>query len=626
MMQIFLFFILFLFTAHPISAQQAQLSQRWVCLKVDWCLDQAAWAEPTPRAVPNPLCSAAGRNLAVSGHRVRLTAKPDAKPLPNADTYIVECLATSTGQVCTTGSTVNDMLIYGKDNTASLKTSDSYIFQGLFKSDGVTTAASPLKSKTAGDIDPVEWQSYSKGNARKFLALNFFDPNAGSNLMGAGAEQQGTFSFEVQSNTKDCVSISWDPYGRVFDSQSLEPIPHVSVTLLKKRSAGIFSPLLPTEILGGAINNPYTTDENGYFSFVVPDGTYTLSASNKNYIFPNNNTKLNSGYIKAYSDLYPNATGGEIAQVGTVLHRDIPLDSKTGIGISYPVKLVEYFYNLDKSSNTMIVEGLVSHPLTRIRFYSVKPKGETSQVLVRYKLLKTIQTDTYGRFKTEIDQAVFEPTEVFGDMELEKVNLVNSSTSKQLLFKTVEAVEPSISSVRLTPILNSLKGYAYDSQKNILSRANVGIYISYANKPYHQTKTDENGYYEVPSERLPDSAYTVKYSTIVGGAQTTSTSQFIAQNNVYLAKNNINLNSGRSAPKARLTQKPVSTQSGEKELLTKSEGTNFGREPSVSKPSITARSSQNNSVLLIAAVILLFLIAGSGVLLGLYLLRKNKIN
>ena len=636
------FFFFFFFTPSSIFAQQSQLSQRWVCLKVDWCIDQDAFAQG--KIVINPLCAplldATGKPLPKS-HTVRLTAKSDAKPLPNKDTYIVECLATTNGQVCTTGSATADNIIYGKDNSAALNKTDDYQFQGIFKADGKTPTNNPVKSKTSGDIDPVEWQSYSKGNTRKFLALNFFDPNGGTGTMGQGGEQQGTFSFETQSNLKDCVSINWDPYGRIFDSQSLEPIPGASVELLKKRDNGSFTRLISQELLDGAIENPYVTKENGYYSFVIPDGTYKLSVFQQNYVFPNDVGMLNPGYTKAYSELYPQQTGLEIVQKGSVQHRDIPLDPKT-VGMNYPIKLIEYFYNLDKSINKAILEGIVSHPLTRIRLYSIKPTGP-SLLLTRYKLLKTIQADRYGKFSTQIDQSTFGQTEVFGDMELEKVDLTKNSSSKKnilrkvlsLLFGSlhnVEAAQSSISVMRFNPILNSLKGYAYDNKKNILPHANVGIYLAYSNKPYYETKTDEKGYYEIPSERLPDSPYNVKYSTVIGGTQITTTSKFIAQNNTYLEKNNINLNSNKATSKSGSTEKNVfnpnsvisSTKSGDRGFITKSEGSNFGSSSPTKQTTLAKGSSQNNSKFLVIVVILLFLIAGAGVLLGFYLIKKNK--
>ncbi len=599
-------FIQFFLAGLPVFADSAQPSQRWVCLQLDWCLDKVAFAQG--KILPNPLCAPGPDGKpAPNGHRVRLTAKSDAKPLPNNPTYILECLATSNGQVCTTGIATGDVKIYGKDNTAELNKTDDYQFQGMFETDGITIAANPVKSLGNGNINPVEWQSYSKGNARKFFALNFFDPTQGGDLAGLGAQQQGTFSFEDQSNLKDCVSISWDPYGRIFDSQTLEPIPNGSVDLLKKRENGLFTRLTANEVIGGAIENPFITKENGYFSFVVPDGIYKLSVNNQDYLFPGKEANLNQNFIKAYDDIYPYQTGLEINQRGAIQHRDIPLDPKEQ-GIRYPIKLIEYFYNLDKTTNTLLLEGLASHPSTIIRFYSLKATGVT-QTLTRYRLLKTIQADTYGKFKTEIDQSSFESTEVFGDIELEKFDLTKTTASRQHSIFTVEAAQPITSVVRLNPILNSIKGYAYDGKKNILPNATVGVYLSYANKPYYETKTDEKGYYEIPTERIPNSEYYIKYTPIIGAIQKTTTSKFIAQNNSYLAVNNINLNTN----KGKKTISPLKNK-----LLTP-------LLPSSSKQTAAAkRSSQNSFTFLIIVVMLLLLIGTAGGLLCVYLIKRNK--
>lgn len=604
--------IQFFLASLPVFADSAQPSQRWVCLQVDWCLDKVAFEQG--KILPNPLCApGADGKPAPNGHRVRLTAKNDAKPLPNNPTYIVECLATSNGQVCTTGIVAGDMKIYGKDNTAALNKTDDYQFQGMFKTDGITNEANPVKSLENGNINPVEWQSYSKGNARKFFALNFFDPAGGNDLAGLGAQQQGTFSFETQSNLKDCVSISWDPYGRVFDSRSLEPIPNGSVDLLKKRENGFFTRLTANEVIGGAIENPFITKENGYFSFVVPDGIYKLSVKHKDYVFPGNESNLNQNFIKAYDDIYPYQTGSEINQRGAIQHRDVPLDSKRQ-GISYPIKLIEYFYNLDKTTNKLLLEGLSSHPLTIIRFYSLKATG-VAQTLTRYRLLKTIQADKYGKFKTEIDQSSFESTEVFGDIELEKLDLTKTTALRQHSIFAVEAAQPTMSVVRFNPILNSIKGYAYDGKKNILPNTTVGIYLSYANKPYYETKTDGKGYYEIPPERIPDSEYTIKYTPIIGIIQRATTSKFIAQNSSYLENNHVNLSTNKGGKTVSPTT-TISTKSVEKNFVTKNGGAKLAE-----------RSSQNNVTFLIIVVILLLLIGTTGGLLCVYLIkRKNQTN
>jgi hypothetical protein len=173
-------------------------------------------------------------------------------------------------------------------------------------------------------------------------------------------------------------------------------------------------------------------------------------------------------------------------------------------------------------------------------------------------------------------------------------------------------------------------------KKNTLPHANVGVYLSYSTKPYFEAKTDENGYYEIPSERLPNSPYDVQYSTVVGGKQTTSTAKFIAQNDTYLKQNNINLNNNKTGSRKNESTQNLSgnsvnkpsTQSGLTNFPTKNEGTNGTNfsptaAPSAKNSSLTNATSQKNSILFIVAI-LLFLIGGAGGLLAFYLMKKNK--
>lgn len=626
---LFIFCFSFFFINISVLAQsQPSSSQRWVCLNTDWCLDQDAFAQG--KIVINPLCApqldASGKPIP-NGHRVRLTAKSDAKPLPNKDTYIVECLSTTNGEICTTGNTTTDTLIYGKDNAAVLNASDEYQFQGIFLQDGITASTNPVTSLGNGDINPVEWQSYSKGNSRKFLALNYIDSTDNGNWLGQGGEQQGTFSFETQSNLQNCVSIMWDPYGRVFDSKTLEPIPGASVTLLKKRDGNTFTQLQSDEVMGGAINNPYLTEQDGAFSFVVPDSTYKLSVIQQNYSFPATNS-VNPNYTQAYSDIYPDQTGVEIIQQGQVQHRDIPLDPK-GQGITYPVKLMQYFYNLDKATNTILIDGLVSHPLTKIKLYSLQAL-DNNQPQTRGRLLKTLQADKFGKFTVDIDQTQLGPTEVFGDIELEKIDLTASVQTKKNLIDNllslilgkafkVEAAQPVTTTIRLNPILNKLQGYAYNSNKQIMPNATVGVYLAYANKPYAETKTDQQGFYTFDSNMLPDSPYTIKYILPQGGTTSVSTTRFIAQNSAYLSQNKINLNANLIKPT------PISNKQKPSQLTPAKNNTFSPSQLSLAQQTgVVQKTPTINSSMILIVIILLVLFGGVAVLLGMYILRKNQ--
>ncbi|MDO8610631.1 MAG: hypothetical protein Q7R95_08855 [bacterium] len=604
---IILFILLstYLLVSKSISAQP-KLSERWVCLSAIHCWEQKA---------ESAAC------VTKNGHRALLSAKGDLKPLSNQDTYIVEALATATGEVRTAGTKQLDEKIFGKDNEADLLISDKYEFQGLYAADAVTPITNPIKSKNSGDIDQIYWQSYSKGNERKFLAMNYVDST--NFEVGTGALQQASFTFEGAA--KNCVSINWDPYGKVFDAESLEPIYGIQVELQKKRVDGQFTRYLSSEMLGGQIENPFTTKEDGAFSFVVPDGLYKLAVSNIEFDFPVQLDNVNKSYSKLYSDIYPAGTGEVINQQGKIQHRDIPLKFKLG-SKTYPVKLMEYFYSLNKEVNKVTVQGIVSHSLTTIKIYSLKPSESstiTNPLFIRSRLIKTIQADKFGKFIADIDQSGFMPTEIFGEIELEKYKIEQASNVLTLIdwfVKKVDAQQSDKAIIRFDPILNKINGYAYDVNGSLLTNTIISIYLNYSNKSYFETKTDEKGYYEIPSVNVPDSPYRLKYSLPNGGTQSVSTSKFIAQNKIYIEKTSAegnvkssikpNLFGSNITPKATIIQ------------TTNTPIKSISSSP-LQRTNTSIKTTQNNNIILLFAVLLL-LFAGVGGLLFYYISHKKK--
>jgi len=512
----FFFSVIFLFLAlafSSFSVQAQQLSERWVCLNA---------------------------NQAADGHTANVSVDPEAKLLVNNETYVFECLPNSE---CTSGNADLDQQVFGRNNLQSLNSQYGYLFEGS------TLPSNPLMSDGEGNIPTFTWQSSTPAShARRWLALNYFEPIPD---MGTGEEktqQVGTFSFETVVNQSDCVSLSWDPYGRVFDSKTLEPVNKTSVTLLKKRESGAFTMMTPADLLGGSILNPQLTKEDGGFSFVVPDGTYKLTVSNSDYVFPEKIINLQSNYSKIYSDIYPDQTGEEIVQKGAIQHRDIPL-KQVLVGLEPNAKLMEYFYDLNKPTSTVIVKGRVSHPFAKIKAYSLKP-DPVSQENVRYRLLtkNPVSADKLGNFILRVDQSHFEPTESFGEITVEKIDLTQPSLVekiKQWLFGFIGKVNAQTmiaSSIRLEPILNHLEGYAYDAGGEVLPNSTVSIYLNFSNKPSYQTKTDDKGYYQISSEFLPSMPYRIAYTTTAGQVVKTSTNKFIVQNSDSIVASDIKIN------------------------------------------------------------------------------------
>ena len=606
----------------------AAKNERWVCLKNDWC------------NIAANKCSGQGNK----GHRTRLSAKPDALLVPNSETYIVECVGTSEGQVCTTGRADLDQKVFqGSNNLERLSALISYKFQGLFEAgNGKTVVVNPIQSDNSGNLSsgPVEWQSQTKPALHKFLALNYITPSFQSGK--DGGQQQAT--FDLENSSADCVSERYDPYGTVFDSQSLEPIPNATVTLLEKTDAG-YVPVGGTNTTG--IDPVQRTEEDGMFSYVVPDGSYILKVSKGAYTFPASFETLAGNYSKIYSDIYPAFTTDtsaaqvpgmpndgrnyEIEQTGQIAHRDVPLDPiPAGIGKKYPIKLMEYYYQLkDKYSSILTVEGRVSHPFGKIKVYTIPVTSVNSQTASPVRLLQTVTATKNGSFKFEVDQSQLQPLERFGKITIEKADLTapglswsgkvfntiaNAVYSITGLHWRVEAQE-SQTSVGFDPILNYIEGHAMDSSGLVLKNATVGVYLKFSQKPSYVTKTDENGYFKISSEYLPFMPYTIQYTSSNGTKGEVKTSEFLAANAEEMKTNNINPYAYKNSKGETISPKPTSANADT--------GSKAGSNDNNNNKNLTGMVSSSNYLMVV--VIVLLLLGISGLIMGVYVLKRKKV-
>lgn len=577
-------------------------SQRWVCLDAQWCGDSATQC----------------RNTGLQVHAVKLSAKPDLKPLSNIDTYIVECLSDGAAEVCTSGVPEIDQKIYGTDNSAKLALSMDYKFiRNVLASDGVTPATNPSRSNAAGDIGPFEWESETpQMKARKFLAVNFFngifaDPGS------SGGQQQGTLDFETSA--KDCAAFNWDPFGRVFDSKTLEPLKGVTVSLTKQRADGTFSLLQPSEVLGGAIINPQTTLADGDFSFVVPDATYRLVPTVPGYRFPVDTVStINADYTKVYTDIYPATTGTDIIQRGAIVHRDIPMEA-VGTPQNNPAEMMEYFSQLDKLTNSFIIEGRVSHPFATVNIWTQK-SNVNGQVATRYRKIVSADADKTGYFKIVVNQSDFEENEAIGEAEFVKRSAAAATTMtspQTLLQKVIGLFIPQVSaqsrpnpSIKLNPIPNYVEGIAYGAGGQPLPNATVGVYLTFSNVAYYTTTADAEGRFRITSEHLPFMPFTLGYQTTPTGAVTkVTTEKFLSQNAKYIQDNKIDVNEykdeqGRTGDQVVQERARNATAQAQKQAVDIADG-----------------SPQNNFTIVIFAIMLLVVIAA---ILMLYLKNKQK--
>ncbi|MBI3366473.1 carboxypeptidase regulatory-like domain-containing protein, partial [Candidatus Roizmanbacteria bacterium] len=243
---------------------------------------------------------------------------------------------------------------------------------------------------------------------KKFYGVNIVKPNELAQLKGSseletlktgneGGQQQGTFIVKIPVKAPTTIPViqgaapaaapqvastkkEWDerdrrpapceakgdcrdPYGRVFDAVSLEPIPNAKVTLFSQRPDQSFSYISPKET-ANAIINPWTTKEDGKFVFMVPPGVYRLEAQVPNYTFPFSSKELNPQYSKAYYELYYGSGFTDQNIIETKIeHRDIPV-MPNGEPYRAQVKLVGYMSELNKEKMIYEISGRTSHPLT----------------------------------------------------------------------------------------------------------------------------------------------------------------------------------------------------------------------------------------------------------------------
>lgn len=510
----------------PLTVRAQANTPRWVCLESKRC-DQAAGA-----------CAATSDFPAV--HRANLTIKADAKPLASADTYIIGCISTdqAPGQLCTTGNAQLDIsTVYKEDRVAMLNQRTGFVFDGLLGADGKVGVPNPVRSNTDSTLGHIEWADHMPAShEHKWMAMNYWDPNSVPDA-GAGGQQQGTFSFE--NAEKNCVKISWDPYGRIFDATTLEPIAGSVVTLLVKRQDGSFTTVTANDVPGTAIINPQTTVEDGQFSFVVPPGDYKLQVVPAAVAAM---SAVDASYTKAYYELYPLETGDVVHQTGAIQHRDIPV---TTASTNTQPKLMEYFYETSGNGKAT-VHGRVSHPLTKLIASTIKVSTADPNSKTPYRPVGSYQTDKWGKFNIEIDQTNFEKTadytEAFGQLELVKTDLRDTTPppaartpwqwflARLADLTTTVFAQAKNTIINFEPIPQYLDGYAYDANGKPMANTRVGVYETFSNKPYVEVKTDANGHFVVTSQYLPNSTYEIRYTTPNGSTTKVTPSKFLAQN------------------------------------------------------------------------------------------------
>ncbi len=326
---------------------------------------------------------------------------------------------------------------------------------------------------------------------------------------------------EAPSEMTNCTTVFFDPYGRIFDSISLEPIPQVSVWLLDNNRSAL--PNRP------GVTNPNITDFDGSFSFFVDNGTYYLDPKSSTNSFPVSDEEISrlSSVQSVYYDLYQ---GEPIIQLDVIQHRDIPM---APIDPSKPTNTTPVIIEknisefLENGLGFQKITGLVSHPKSLIYVYSGT------------RLVKTVTATDLGTFETTVENSVIDQTLPL-DLVAEKVPLNNPTTPTTVLGLDSDNQSEK---VQLFPRPNFLIGFVYDQNNRIMPRSTIEVIIpKMNNRLYATAKADDNGFIMIPNQQLPPVDYVLRIKDSDNKAVVSQSVQdFVTLNKVFLDTEKINL-------------------------------------------------------------------------------------
>lgn len=544
----------------------ARPNSTWSCLtpetKIDETRDARVGEWPTQNVTLTGECNPAG-----------------------AQCYIVTCITSEEGYKCTTGNNQYDAeLGFGTNNYTAMQNDLHFkhpeggtkVPYMLFKvKTGVKVSPPDGKVRTTiemGSEAYVNWSFYALSINNPTPTQPPLDTDVTDDTGDQSALEYKTLEFEPVENQEisTCLSYRADPYGIVFDSQSLEPLPKAVVTLLDNAKQKVFQP---------GVTNPQKTTVDGVFNFVVEAGTYFMQVtglsrytfSDKPYIHPN--------YTKAYSDIYkPN---DPIVETGTTLvHRDIALDP--GVNTPYRADPVNMNYGAEQLGENMKIVGKQSHPLTIVTF----KQGEI--------ILKATTADKYGFYEARIPNTIISLTQPI-DVYLTKVDLTADVPGQE-----------AIKSISINPIPPYIEGIATKKDGTPIPSARVVVKLEHSNQVYTETQADEAGGFVLDPKTLPPVAYVLEFTAPNSSIVTRLTPMEFANLNAnYLAQNNINLmtatKQGVSLLKKPQAQEQAPVQNNQPENLGGIVGDN-----NVKK----AQSATNLALALALAGILLLAIVG----------------
>ncbi len=467
-----------------------------------------------------------------------------------------------------------------------------------------------------GPVDIVVQEETYKHSPLEFSAVGAIAPDVTANDLGMGGEiadgnensqKLGTFEFmaaalnvNVEDIASNCTAISWDPYGRIFDAETLEPIAEVEVELLDGETQE------PIEM---SFNLPYDfTGNDGLYNIQVEkEGKYSLDVyplTEHQFISA---PKLNPYWNKIYSDLYlPNQTFLEKLGEGT--HHDIPLQSigkpyKGAVSVVVPGTLKS-----EQMNNKVIFTGRVTFPMAKVCLIDDVNKKQIGDC---------VNANNIGRFTIGIEKSSLPPNRLY--IATEKVDLTNPELyKKERPIETLNIYSSPFTKVNnkyyYEPILSLVQGYARNLREEIIPNAKIQVKLKINKSLFYETKADDSGFFTIYAKNLPYLEYYFEFiNPETGEMITKSSSEFILDNGDYLGSQDINLMTA-----VKNNQPIVNPATGQLNQFD-----NSGITPNDEGAVPTGRTTPKNiGIIIVAFVLVVLVIAAAGILI--YIKRQNK--
>jgi len=594
--------VLFIFFLRPIKAQDAReealrnpsemkAGQSWTCLNVpqNWKGD----------VEPPAVASLTGTGVCKANTKCYLVMAKFVS-VPSVNRHGDEVNKWTGEMIYTTGTLEGDMTLFGKDNR-SLFSEKMRLTRGGLASNSKEKIATGLFDVNAYEVEEAENDVAPGGVDVGFEVEGGVIHDMYSFYIAGANEEMGTGGGEIEEEVEDvdgndnsqkldsitiptpvpptvnvfegeekCVLISWDPYGYVFDSVSMEPIEDVVVTLFQKKDQADGSTSFDGKykVVTPSGDNPAMTDIFGKYNILVNQSDYyyfDISAAGHDFV-------ADSGYDKAkHAEIYgekeenvlvfEKGTDPFFEKEGEPRRVDIPLKPKAS---PYVREKIGYIFEpasqtIEKNDGTYIkYDGQVDFPHAIIPFYHndvpLKLKNGREVIAESNRLgLWSIEIklddlpDEVSR-DTIIIKEPFKNPNLFPKAQSANPFLKFANKALSYLVGEVKAAETDTEGKKeyeLNSIPRYLEGYAYDKNGNALPKAQVEIRLKMNDKLAHSTKSDDSGFFTIYKNNLPPLPYYIKIIPANWGAPIIlSTNEFIKSNRTYLESQKINILTG----------------------------------------------------------------------------------